>query len=197
MISIVSGNAQDVELLIDYLPAYLPEFKRFYNVMSGVSLGGHTSWRIATSSLATKGKLHGLAIIIGCPNLSALLLSRLGVNLDALNVPIAEVYTVPYDNLSTVLTESQRQRWPRALSELIAGLDRETDERFPRDIPTYILNGKHDALVPNKYAEPWVEKRRAEGYSNIEYFVQEKTGHTCTKQMVDNVSQWLIRLFTE
>ncbi|OKL61830.1 hypothetical protein UA08_02483 [Talaromyces atroroseus] len=196
LVSMVSGSAQDVELLIDYLPAYLPEFQTFYNIMSGISLGGHTSWRLATSSIATKGKLHGLAIIVGCPNLSAMLLSRLGVDLDALGVSLDQVRTVPYSELSAKLNKSQRTRWPRALSELFAGFDRETDERFPRHIPTYILNGKLDSLVPDKFTQPWVAKRRAEGYENIDYFVQENAGHSCTDQMVENIAQWLARLFS-
>lgn len=195
MLSIVSGGAQDVELLINWLPTYLPQFSKFYNIISGISLGGHTSWRVASSGLASKGKLHGAAIIIGCPNLSALLLSRLGVDLDALNVPIDQVYTVPYDKLSALLNETQRKQWPKALSQVLAELDEITDTQYPWNLPTYILNGKLDPLVPNKFTEPWLTKRRAEGYENIEYFVQENTGHTCTKEMVHNVAQWLVRLF--
>ncbi|KAL3706944.1 hypothetical protein TMatcc_007957, partial [Talaromyces marneffei ATCC 18224] len=202
MLSVISGSAHDYELLIDYLPTYLPEFNRFYNFMSGISLGGHTSWRVATSPVAQRGKLHGVAIIIGCPKLTSLLLSRLGVDLEAaaqkFSVPIDLIYTISYDKLSTILTDQQRQRWPRALAELAASLDRVTEQSYPRDIPTYILNGKLDPLVPDKFTAQWVKQRReVDKYDNIEYFVQENTGHTCTNQMVDNVSRWLAGLLKQ
>lgn len=201
MLSIISGSAHDYELLIEYLPTYLPDFNRFYNFMSGTSLGGHTSWRVATSPIAQKGKLHGVAIIIGCPNLTSLLLSRLGVDLEAaaqeFKVPLDLVHVIPYEKLSTILTEEQQQRWPKALAELTTSLDRVTEQSYPRDIPTYILNGKLDPLVPDKFTAQWVKHRReVERYDNIEYFVQENTGHACTNQMVDNVSQWLVGLLS-
>jgi hypothetical protein len=196
LVSIVSGTAADLELLIAYLPAYLPQFHTFYNVVSGISLGGHTCWRLATSRVAaTTKKLHGLAIVVGCPHISALLLSRLGVDLDALGVPIERIHTIPYDALAAVLTETQRQRWPRAVSELFAGFDRETDEEFPRDVPTYILNGKLDTVVPDRFTAPWVARRREEGYANIEYFVQANDGHACTDLMVGKIARWLARSY--
>uniref|UniRef100_A0A093VHW8 Acyl-protein thioesterase 1 n=1 Tax=Talaromyces marneffei PM1 TaxID=1077442 RepID=A0A093VHW8_TALMA len=178
------------------------ESHAFYNFMSGISLGGHTSWRVATSPVAQRGKLHGVAIIIGCPKLTSLLLSRLGVDLEAaaqkFSVPIDLIYTISYDKLSTILTDQQRQRWPRALAELAASLDRVTEQSYPRDIPTYILNGKLDPLVPDKFTAQWVKQRReVDKYDNIEYFVQENTGHTCTNQMVDNVSRWLAGLLKQ
>ena len=198
MLSIISGSAQDYELLIDYLPTYLPEFNKFYNFMSGISLGGHTSWRVATSPVAQQGKLHGVAIIIGCPKLTSLLLSRLGVDLEAaaqqFKVPLDLVHIISYDKLSTILTEEQRQRWPRALAELTTSLDRVVEQSYPRDIPTFILNGKLDPVVPDKFTAQWVKQRGIERYNNIKYFVQENTGHTCTNQMVENVSQWLVGL---
>lgn len=198
MLSIISGSAYDYKLLIDYLPVYLPEFNKFYNFMSGVSLGGHTSWRVATSPVAQEGKLHGVAIIIGCPNLTSLLLSRLGVDLEAaahqFRVPLDLVHVISYDKLSTILTEEQRQRWPRALAELTTSLDRVVEQSYPRDLPTFILNGKLDPMVPDKFTAQWVKQRGIERYDNIKYFVQENTGHTCTNQMVDHVSQWLVGL---
>lgn len=200
MLSIISGSAHDYELLIDYLPTYLPEFNKFYNFMSGISLGGHTSWRVATSSVAQKGKLHGVAIIIGCPKLTSLLLSRLGVDIEAaareFNVPLDLVHIISYDKLSTILTEEQRRRWPRAIAELTTSLDRVVEQSYPNEIPTFILNGKLDPLVPDRFTAQWVKQRGIERYDNIKYFVQENTGHTCTNEMVENVSQWLVQLLS-
>ncbi|EED18632.1 conserved hypothetical protein [Talaromyces stipitatus ATCC 10500] len=198
MLSSISGGAHDYELLIDYLPTYLTEFNNFYNFMSGISLGGHTSWRIATSSVAQRGKLHGLAIIIGCPKLTSLLLARLGVDLEAtaskFDVSEDLIHIIPYDKLSTILTEEQQRRWPRALANLVTEMDRVTEQAYPRNIPTYILNGRLDPLVPDKFTAQWVKQRKTEGYQNIEYLAQENTGHACTNQMVDNVSGWLVRM---
>lgn len=168
--------------------------------MSGISLGGHTSWRVATSSVAQKGKLHGVVIIIGCPKLTSLLLSRLGVDLEAaareFSVPLDLVHTISYDKLSKILTDEQRQRWPRAVAELTTSLDQVVEQSYPNDIPTFILNGKLDPLVPDKFTAQWVKQRSIERYDNIEYFVQENTGHTCTNEMVDNVSKWLVKLLS-
>ncbi|KAF3407676.1 hypothetical protein DPV78_000489 [Talaromyces pinophilus] len=200
MLSIISGSAQDYELLIDYLPASLPEFDKFYNFMSGISLGGHTSWRVATSPVAQNGKLHGVAIIIGCPKLISLLLSRLGVDLEAaaqqFKVPLDLVHIISYDKISSILTDEQRQRWPRAIAELTTSLVRVVEQSYPRDIPTFILNGKLDPMVPDKFTAQWVKQRGVERYGNIKYCVQENTGHTCTNQMVENVSQWLVGLLS-
>ncbi|CRG91271.1 hypothetical protein PISL3812_08319 [Talaromyces islandicus] len=193
MLSIISGSAQDFDLLIDYLPTYLPQFKKFYNIMSGMSLGGHTSWRLGTNS---SSKLHGLAIVIGSPEMAALLLNRLGVDANALSALGDDLYKIPYDTLSQVLTEEQRRRWPRALHGLVAELDRNTAENFPRDVPTYILNGKLDPLVPDRFTEAWVAKRKDEGYANLDHFAEENTGHACTQVMVDNIASWLVKLFT-
>lgn len=193
MLSVISGSAQDFDLLIDYLPTYLTQFNKFYNIMSGMSLGGHTSWRLGTNS---SSKLHGLAIMIGCPNLAALLLNRLGVDSNALSSLADDLYKTPYDTLSELLTDEQRRRWPRALHDLVAELDRNTAEKFPKDVPTYILNGKLDPLVPDRFTEAWVAKRKAEGYSNLDHFAQDNTGHTVTQAMVDKITGWLVKLFT-
>ena len=196
MLSSIAGSAHDLELLIDYLPLYLPgRFEKFYNVVSGISLGGHISWRMATSSVAARGKIHGLAIVVGCANLTALLLSRLGVSTAAFTVPLNKLYGLPYDQLSAILMEVQRQRWPRAVSELLTELDRATDEAFPRNIPTLVLHGALDQLVPNIITEANVTNQKAEADANIEYFVQQNAGHTCTLEMVDRMAEWLATLF--
>lgn len=195
MFSSVSGSAHDFQLVFDYLPTYLPGISRSYNVMSGISLGGHTTWRIAVSEAAAQGQVHGLIPIIGSPHLTALLLDRLRVGTSNLNTAAEDLYKVPYGQLSPFMTEDQRQRWPQTLSELVSRLDRETNENFPQDIPMLIQNGELDTSVPDKFTSPWVQKRKAEGYTNIEYFVQGNTGHTCTKEMVANISNFLVKLF--
>lgn len=195
LLSSIAGSAQDLELLIDH-PLYLPSnFEKVYNIISGISLGGHISWRLATSRAAARGKIHGLAIVIGCPNLTGLFLSGLEVDTAALITPSAALYIVPYDKLSAILNDRQRRLWPRAVSELLTELDRVTDENFPKNIPTCILNGKLDQLVPDVLIHTWVTKKRAEGYTNIKYLVYPNAEHICIREMVDMIAKWLMTIF--
>lgn len=62
--------------------------------MAGVSLGGHTAYRIA--SLAP-GQFEGFATVVGCPTLTSLLLSRLGIDPAAVSTVAAELDSVSYE----------------------------------------------------------------------------------------------------
>jgi hypothetical protein len=169
---------------MDYLPDYIPGFKAFYNYVSGVSLGGHIAWRMPQ---AARQKIQGESIIIGCPNMTSLLLNRLGVSLDG--IPPEQWYKVPYDQLP--LTEHEKRNWPKNLSMLVANSDKIVDESFPRDMQLLIQNGAEDELVPSKYTVPWVSKNNRD---NVKFIVHERTGHTVTSEMVDNIGKWLIKL---
>ncbi|KAF5722169.1 alpha beta hydrolase family domain-containing protein [Fusarium mundagurra] len=92
LMSMISGSAQDFKLILDYLPAYLARFRNFHNVMLGVSLGGHTAWRMAS---AAPGQFEAFAIVVGCPNLTSLLLSRLGLDAATFGVDQDELDKVP------------------------------------------------------------------------------------------------------
>lgn len=183
----ISGSAQDFKLVVDYLPCYLPQFSRFYNIMAGVSLGGHTAWRIA--SLAAPGQFHAYAMIVGSPNLTPLLLSRLGIDHsgteDILN----------YDDLELIMTPEQRHRWPRPLAEMIYRDDCKVTDQFPTNVPLLLCNGVYDKLVPAKYTAAWLEERRRKqtpgDEQDITFYVQENTGHSCTKEMVAMLAGWL------
>ncbi|KAF5575303.1 alpha beta hydrolase family domain-containing protein [Fusarium pseudoanthophilum] len=102
------GSAQDFKLILDYLPAYLPRFRNFHNIMLGVSLGGHTAWRMAS---VAPGQFEAFAIVVGCPNLTSLLLSRLGLDAATFGVDQDELDKVPYAELEKVMSEEQRRRW--------------------------------------------------------------------------------------
>lgn len=216
VLSIISGSAQDFKLVLDYLPAYLPQFTCFYNIMAGVSLGGHTAWRMA--SLASD-QLSGLAIVVGCPSLSSLLLSRLGIDATALDTTSEELDGVSYEQLESVMNEQQRRRWPKPLAEIVREGDRKVSEEFPTQIPVLLCNGVDDRLVPARYTAHWVGKRRimrngnrnvkknekppspvtlGEGEAEQEkvtFFVQENTGHSCTKEMVAMTAAWIGGIF--
>lgn len=186
----ISGSAQDFRLIMDYLPSYLPQFTRLHNVMAGVSLGGHTAWRMA--SLVEPGQIEAYAMVVGCPTLGELLLSRLGIS--------EEMSTCTYGDLSEVMTETQRRRWPRALHELVVQDDKKLADGFPTDVPVLLCNGALDPLVPPQYTSAWIERRRQKlakdvVNENMRLFVQENTGHSCTKEMVALIAEWLRELF--
>ncbi len=193
----VSGSTQDFKLILDYLPTYFPQFTRFHNIVFGISLGAHTAYRLA--SLAP-GQIEGFAIVVGCPNLSSLLLSRLGIDPAALGTTMLELGEVSYDKLENIMDNEQRRRWPRALSELIREGDRKVYEEFPTDVPLLLCSGKQDPLVPAFHTAEWLNKRRenvlAPGEEeNVKFFVQDNTGHSCTKEMVAMIAAWIGKMF--
>ncbi|RFU28501.1 hypothetical protein B7463_g7842, partial [Scytalidium lignicola] len=197
LLAVISGSAQDFKLVLDYLPAYLPQFTGFHNIMAGISLGGHMAYRIA--SLAP-GQFEGFAIVVGCPTLASLLLSRLGIDALALGTTVAELGSVSYDKLEKIMNKQQKRRWPRAIAELIGDGDKTVYEEFPPNVPLLMCNGKQDPLVPASYTASWLKKRRANKESrqkeeNIKFFVQENTGHSCTKEMVALIAAWLGNIF--
>jgi pimeloyl-ACP methyl ester carboxylesterase len=193
LLSTISGSAQDFKLVIDYLPIYFPQFTRFHNIMLGISLGGHTAYRLAALS---PSQIKGYAIVVGCPSLGSLLLNRLGIDATALGSTTAELGNVDYDRLEKVMDEEQKRRWPRSLSTLIREGDREVHDNFPADTPLLLCNGKQDPLVPSFYTVSWLESRRenvlAQGEEKkMKLFVQDNTGHSCTKEMVAMISAWI------
>lgn len=171
---------------MDFIPAYLPHCARIYNIMGGISLGGHTAWRIAA---LTPGRFHGFAIIVGSPNLTSLLLSRLGIQTD-----LCDIDTLEFKKLYELMNPQQRRMWPHTLDKLIRDRDQVVTKSFPTDVPILLCNGKYDKLVPAKYTEEWVAKRKHS--KNIKLFVQDNTGHSCTKEMVAMLAVWLSDMFS-
>ena len=162
--------------------------------MLGVSLGGHTAWRMA--SLAPN-QLEAFAIVVGCPSLTSLLVERLGIDAAALGTKGEELHKVSYQRLEKVMNKQQRRRWPRALAELVREGDRKIYEEFPPHVPLLMCNGVHDRLVPARYTSSWLETRSLQngdlalGKNNAKLFIQENTGHSCTKEMVSMIAEWL------
>jgi hypothetical protein len=197
LLSVISGSAQDFKLILDYLPTYFPQFVHFHNVMTGISLGAHAAYRIA--SLAP-GQFEAFAIVVGCPTLGSLLLNRLGIDPSSLGTAASELGSIPYEKLEKFMTQEQKRRYPHALAESIRAGDRKVLQEFPTDIPALICNGKLDPLVPPFYTAEWLKKRWEGGLVNqggdrMDFFVQDNTGHSCTKEMVGMISDWLAGLF--
>ncbi|KAK4059864.1 hypothetical protein Trihar35433_10408 [Trichoderma harzianum] len=195
LLSMISGATQDFKLVLDFLPAYFPQFNRMHNIMMGVSLGAHTAWRMAS---VAPGQFDAYAMVVGCPNLTSLLLERLGIDAPALGVKGEELETVSYEQLEKLMDESQRRRWPRALAEFVREGDRKIYEEFPSDVPLFLCNGEYDKLVPARYTTSWLERRSAMRNGSMtskdiepRLFIQENTGHSCTKEMVAMLADWL------
>ena len=121
-------------------------------------------------------------------NLTAVLLSCHRVDPTTLSTTTPELYKVPYDALAKVLNDEQKRRWPRALHELVSSQDRAIVEAVPV-VPLLLMGGDEDPLVPIKHTEPWVQKRKEN--EKTELFVQNNTGHSCTKEMVAKMAVWL------
>ncbi|KAL4861142.1 hypothetical protein BDV12DRAFT_204317 [Aspergillus spectabilis] len=123
------------------------------------------------------------------------MVSRLGAEPAGFISQTQDLYSFSYKDLAAILTEEQKRRWPESLSNVIQAADRAIAEDFPRDVAILVQNGGADTLVPNRYTAQWMQhvKRR----DKTEYFVQQNTGHTCTKEMVANVGHWLVRLFAD
>lgn len=83
--------------------------------------------------------------------------------------------------------------WPHTLDKLVREGDQVVAESLPTDVPILLCNGKYDELVPAKYAEEWVARRKHS--KNIKLFVQDNTGHSCTKEMVAMLAVWLSDMF--
>ncbi|PTB63642.1 hypothetical protein BBK36DRAFT_1171118 [Trichoderma citrinoviride] len=199
LISMISGATQDFKLVVDFLPAYFPQFNRMHNIMLGVSLGAHTAWRM---SLAAPGQFEAYAMVVGCPSLSSLLLKRLGVDAVAMGVKAEELDTVTYEDLEKAMDEQQRLRWPRALAELVRQDDKRVFEDFPSELPLFLCHGECDRLVPARYTTSWLQRRSAILKRNVmsengktRVFIQENTGHSCTKEMVAMLADWLGGLY--
>jgi hypothetical protein len=200
LLSTISGSAQDFKLILDYLPTYFPRFTTFHNILLGISLGGHMAYRLA--SLLSPNQIQGFAIVVGCPTIGSLLLSRLGLDSSALGTTVSQLGDISYDKLEMVMTKEQRRRWPRALANIIQQGDNSIYEGFPRDVPLLVCNGIQDPLVPTYFTEKWLERRRVNEVSkgkdgNVEFFVQDNTGHSCTKEMVTMIADWIGNIFQD
>lgn len=91
MVTGIMGTVQDVELVLEFLPAYLPSvlttsenasLKKVWNIVSGVSQGGHITWKVAShanvnASEEKNWNLLAAVPFIGCPDLSTMLIHRI------------------------------------------------------------------------------------------------------------------------
>jgi pimeloyl-ACP methyl ester carboxylesterase len=134
-------------------------------IIGGISLGGHVSWDV----LAKDSRISAAVIVVGCPDLTSLLLDRLGGFTSPAEVPAGTI------------------EWPESISKLYLARDRNVTGITGKKI--LILNGAVDPLVPSRFSWSWVENY---GANNAVTFVeQEDTGHALTVEMVQKIVDWL------
>ncbi|KAK9468773.1 Alpha/Beta hydrolase protein [Lipomyces arxii] len=159
MMSMVDGIAADYKLVMNHLQAYVgSEFIITEFIATGTSLGGHVTWNL----LAQDKRIQRGVIFVGCPNMTALLLDRVGEQKD------------------TIL-------WNKYLEQVCLDRDAEIAGITGKEI--VILNGAEDTLVSDKFTKGWVEKY---GKNNkVLYKVQEGRGHGLSFGMVEDFVKWL------
>ncbi|GAA6039550.1 hypothetical protein JCM8097_008384 [Rhodosporidiobolus ruineniae] len=179
MVAMQTGTARDVSFLIDFLPSALfPAGERSVTdwYCAGISLGGHATWlAVADDPRLTLG-----IPIIGSPSSLTLLRDR------ALNLP------PPHGPIGVPSAQ-----FPASLITLLERLD---PDRRPagawRGKKLLVLSGEEDELVNYEKGgtRAFVERLKSEGEpAVVEVWVQEKTGHACTPEMMHRAADFVWR----
>jgi dienelactone hydrolase len=134
-------------------------------IATGLSLGGHVTWNI----LAEDPRITAAIIIVGSPNLTNLLLDRLGGYTSTADVP------------------EGTEEWPQSVEKLYQARDKSLTKISGKRI--LILNGAIDPLVQSKFTRPWIEKYAAN--NDVTFIEQEENGHWLSYQMMDKIVEWV------
>ncbi|CAI7677944.1 unnamed protein product [Penicillium pancosmium] len=160
---VADGIALDIQTVMRYLKLYVEDrFNPTEFVMSGHSLGGHTAWNI----LADEKRIKTAIISVGSPNMTDLLLERLGKR----------------DGPDPI-------RWPESIAEMYRDRDQRVSQIEGKQI--LLLNGALDTLVPSKFSVPWVEKYGPK--NDVSFNVFEETGHWFSLEMMDKAVDWVLQ----
>ncbi|KAI3404676.2 hypothetical protein KGF56_002510 [Candida oxycetoniae] len=204
MFSSIMGNVADLKLIMDFLPSYLDleslltgEFKqqnqhwnfRFRNILSGYSLGAHTVFRFVNEY---PGLVHIINPVVGCVDLSSLLINRLKQNSLESEDYDKKWFYYTYDELN--LTKEEKHKYPEHLHKYLSQQDEEIFENFPmNEIKMYAAFGAEDQLVPKKLSSVWCDSYMNTNDST-EVFIQDGVGHDVTNEMVDKFTSWLVKI---
>lgn len=203
MISMIRGGIDDLKLVMDYLPSYLnleyhltPKIKyqlqaqiKFNNTLSGYSQGAHTVIRFANKYPELVDILNP---VVGCNDLSSLLLNRLLGNKQGDAAFDKKWFYFNYEEIP--LSQQQQQlQYPEAFHNLLRQEDTDIFENFPfNKVKLFASFGDDDTLVPPSLSRSWVEM-----YLNTnrdsEVFVQKDIGHEATPEMIENFTSWLVK----
>ncbi|KAK9470150.1 Alpha/Beta hydrolase protein [Dipodascopsis tothii] len=163
LMSLIDFTAADVKMIMDFLPMYAPFTVSKY-LCSGVSLGGHVVWRL----LATDDRVQSAAPVVGCPRMTALLMTRLAKFLGA--EPVGDS------------KEANAE-----LRKYLAAYDAGTAAITGKEI--VIMNGSDDETVPDVFTKPWIEAHSAA--NTVTYLCQDGVGHKLTWRMMGMIAGWI------
>ncbi|ODQ81744.1 hypothetical protein BABINDRAFT_111016 [Babjeviella inositovora NRRL Y-12698] len=195
MVSIIDTTANEYAMLVDYAPAYISTLLSlegvasdafcFRNVVSGISLGGHATVRFAQRNTA---KVEAIVPIIGCTDLSSLLLNRLRktYKTEFAHLTNFGLWNVLYEELE--LSAEDQVKYPKRFHDFLAEKDRQVMEEFGNtQTKKLFLFGADDVLVSEKYSKLWLENH-PEG---LQSFSLSGVGHTVTEEMVSHIQVFL------
>lgn len=169
MLGVIDQASAEVELVAEYLPTYIAELgqavaqKTAIPLVTGISLGGHISWKLAVGRLGCFGTQYvkGIAPIVGCPDTQQMLLDRYAIQVSG------------GGGLPSMPKNSYAER-----VNLIG-----------TEYPVLALCGADDKLVPARYTEKWAKEGQLS--ANQKVYVQPNTGHVCTPEMIDMLCEWI------
>ncbi|CUM63338.1 uncharacterized protein PRCAT00000910001 [Priceomyces carsonii] len=203
MVSIIDGTVQDIKLIMDYLPSFLnlefylsPSAKEnfetkiaYRNGISGTSLGGHIAIRFG---YYYPELVEYINPIIGCSDLSSLLLNRLlKADLTSSSYDIKWFYK-DYKELG--LSENQKQKqYPETFHKYLSNQDIGIFENYPfSKIRMFATFGELDKLVPPRLSRLWVEIYKNTN-SDTDVYIQKGAGHEITAELIDKFTSWLVK----
>ncbi|WVQ81181.1 hypothetical protein IAT38_003303 [Cryptococcus sp. DSM 104549] len=178
MAATVAGGCHDVTLIIDFLEAYLfPHGEKIIEefVLTGISLGGNVTWRLARE----EPRIKTLIPIIGLPFEAFPVYLR--ARASSLSPPLPwEAPTYP----------------PGLRPFFQGGKDGEGLEGYEGK-KILSLHGGADALVPIAQGRADLERIKSfvegKGKGEVVVDVQENVGHACTVEMLRKAAEWTWR----
>ncbi|GAA5842896.1 hypothetical protein JCM9279_004021 [Rhodotorula babjevae] len=179
MMAMQVGTARDVSFLVDFLPAALfPNDERTVDdwYCAGISLGGHATWL----ALAHDPRISLGVPIIGSPSTHTLLSHRAAhLPAPAGPLPLAPPF------------------FPSSLLALFAREDPASVDLARWDgRRVLVLSGEDDELVNFVHggSEAFVARLGSEAKGcKVEAWVQPKTGHACTPEMIERTCEFIYR----
>ena len=171
----MEGSAQDVSLLIDYLPSYLyPSGDRHITEwgVTGISLGGHIVWLL----MAYEPRITLGVTIIGCPSFKSLMTSRAHLS----NISISP----PYFPVSFL------QHLDKSSAEAVPYTRKDEQNPFWKNKLLVIAGGK-DTLVPWAECEDYVHGLQVgpEGAKVVSVYAD--AGHVYNTEMLEETAQFI------
>ncbi|CCH46820.1 hypothetical protein BN7_6419 [Wickerhamomyces ciferrii] len=191
MISYIDGAVVELKTIHDYLPSFVPglnKFKQTRYIVSGVSMGGHTTIQSVTRF---PGVYDGAAPIVGCFDLSSLLLNRLG------KFNRKTLYNESYGILQK---NFDQEKYPRSLFDIVSKNDALVAHTYDtKKLKTFALFGEFDPLVLMDYSIPFLNlhdtdvKTRDQFNPSLQFqALKYNAEHEVTDDMTDDLSKWLV-----